>query len=161
VVTVELEVEPVGGGFWARGDATISPHPLLACATCGALHTAPLSASFDVWLTDKLERERSRKQNGRRGAAAGAGKPVRESTAAASDAADTLLFPAHANSVDLSPVVRDCLLLALPVASTCELCERPTGSVVVAQASVGAGGTPGGAFAMLAPLRDGAPRHSG
>ncbi len=124
----------MGAGFYVRGSAEVAPPPSLRCVRCSCAVQRPLTAEFEVYLADKLGERPRRRRRGKTGAARHGSGDV--GTAGAADGTDVLLFPPHASAVDLTPLVRDCLVVALPPAQSCEACAAAAAAAAAAQSKV-------------------------
>ena len=139
---VELDVSPVAGGsYWLRG-SVLAEALSAGCSRCGAalgVHAAP--ATFELLL--ECDSRRSS-----RGASGKSGETEY-------DGEDVISFPPHVNSVDLSPVVRDSLLLQHGEPPVCQTCAQVKAPRVVAVYTTPGASRPrlGGGLASLAALK--------
>lgn len=92
-VHVEIDIVPVGAGFFLNGVA--SAELPLQCDCCLATFQQPLQAPLKVWLDATLEANEMPED------------PCQ------------LPFPPEVQAVDLGPVINDAIMLALPSANLC------------------------------------------
>ena len=141
-VALELDVTQVGLSYYVRVLARCEDKHVHACGRCGRETESEdaLSASFEVFLQADQRRKKG---------SAG------EESAAGGGESDVIAFPPHANAVDLSLLVRDALLLALPACPSCPDCAAAAaaGQRVVAQYSSGPAVRPLSGLAALQKLR--------
>lgn len=139
---VRLRVQPAGGSrWWVEGEACVEPPAVRPCCVCGALACAGAASHAFETLVETPARRGQR------------GLPDDGDGGAADDA--VLLWPSSSPACDLTPLVRDCLLLAVPIAPRCAACAAaPQPPLAAISSTITAAGTLAGSpFAKLAALR--------